>query len=804
VLGEFLHPSEGGLTDFFLARNVLIFTLIHDKCDEETIEHLWKIWFDVFIEKGSFDIVVDHCTKLVNLSSDLDRWNSSPYSALIKFCTLDTLSQLRRCWEFYTLKGQDAVKLKPTVLRDMKQMNATKIGKGIVLTSARSAGVMVMDMVELSHVHFKSYWETGVTGDDPAEARRSTHVNPSLLHSCSGDTFNLHYGTDPMACFHLAPAFLPIQGGGNMPAQGVSGLIPVAKAQFSQWCRSFHSRTNSGFSKTQLRFFVGDGLALCKALRYTAGTGETRTPEYADAWRATTIAFTNDYREDSADRAPLSFNVIDTSNLSDHLGPLNILIVAAPILKRDPTSALFTHSLVSTKGDGGNKVEHVSALQKIGVDLPILSLIFGIVPERVSSEFTSQSIAQEIIMSGINDSYQLFEFNIWRVSTGQGLGRIYTFSSDPMDLGEAIFASYLKLYSDEGFAGIYKGSKPVLKHYTRDTFASFLSFVKDAFTGDWDAVTERLITRVQADTTLFVGNNGYQDLCRALHMEGVMSIMPSPQRFPPASHEYIYHGWNDIPRAVCVAMTVPRSKIQPLIEDGHNLAIVHCQLTGPGGNSMFWNVQTFFGRLEEVSPGPDRKLIIHEDKEGWAGTSDLIVHFVAPAWNFVQWGASKFKLALHMWGPLAVKVFRPKLGVEMCIFRTTLADSQRTYIAKDRPRLASENASNPPSLVFVPQVPAFLGVLESQVVTLKFKGTEPVTFVARCAVTEEKAKTTLADKATQVEAKPATISSVRVSFRGFESTVSFPYPVDTKSLVTRIARKSSYIEVRPYAIQILR
>ena len=793
---SFASPSKCHFTDFFLARNVLIFTLIHDKCDEKTIEHVWKIWFDVFIERGTFDIVVDHSAKLVNLSTGLDHWNSSPYGALIKFCTLDTLSQLRRYWELYTFKGQDAAKLKPTVLRDMKQMNATKIGKGLVLTSARSAGVMVVDMVPLSHVHFKSYWETGVTGGDPAEARRSTHVNPALLHSSSGDAFNLHYGTDPMACFHLAPAFLPIQGGGNVPAKGVAALMPVVKAQFSQWCRSFHTRTNSGFSKTHLRFFVGDGLALCKALRYTAGTGETQTPEYTDAWRAPIIAFMDDYREGSANRAPLSFNVIDTSNLSDHLGPLNILIATAPLLKRDPTSALFTHSLVSSKGDDGNNLDHVSALQKIGVDLPILSLVFGIVPERASSEFTSQSIAQEMVMSGINDSYQLFEFNIWRVSARQGPGKAYTFSSNPTELGDVIFASYLKLYSDEGFAGIYKGSKPVLKHYTRDTFASFLSFVKDAFTGDWEAVTERLITRTEADTTLFVGNNGYQDLCRALHMEGIMDIMPSPRRFPPASHEYIYHGWNDIPRAVCVVMTVPRSKVQPLAEDGHNLAIVHCQLTGPGGNSMFWNVQTSFGHLEEVNPGPDRKLIIHEDKDGWAGTSDLIVHFVAPAWNFVQWGASKFKLALHMWGTHAVKVFKPKLGVELCIFRTTLANSNRTFIVKDRPRLASESASNPPSLVFVPKVPAFTGVLDRQAITLKFKGTEPVAFVARCPVTEEKAKATLADKATQVESKPATISSVRVSFKGFESTASFPYPVDSKSLVTRIARKSSYIEVR--------
>ncbi|KAJ3545441.1 hypothetical protein NMY22_g2441 [Coprinellus aureogranulatus] len=756
-----------------LARNVLLFTLLHENCDDKVIQNAWKIWFDVFIEKDSFDAIVSHCAKLVDLSSSLERWNSSPYGSFVKFCTLDTLQQLRHFWDLYTFKGRDAAKEKPSVLRDMKQMYTKKIGKGLVLTSARSAGMMVMEMTKLAHVHFKSYWETGVTGADPSEARKSSHVNPTLLHSSSGDTCNLHYGTDPMSCFHLAPALLPIQGEKRMPAEMVVELLLTMKAQFARWCRSFHTRTNTIPDKTILRFFVGDALPLCRALRYTAQTGEAATPEYADPWRAITITFTDD-------RPPLSFNVIDTSNLSDHLGPLNILLAAVPLLKREVSSALFTHTMINTKGDSTTNFQTVSALQKIGVDLSLLSLVFGVIPERVSSEHTSQSIAQEMVMSGLNDSYQYLEFNIWRVSTPEAPGKGFTFTSDPMELANALFAVYLSLFSDEALGGVIKGSTYVLKHYNRDSFASFLLFVKEA--------------EDRTDRKLFLGMNNYQDLCRALHTSGLISIVPSPDRFPPADQEYCYQGWNDIPRVVCVAMCIPRSKFQHLLDDDHVCPPVHCRITNPAGNSIFWNIQTSFGHIEEVGAGQGRKLVVHEDAKGWRGSSDLIVHFVAPAWTFVQWGASQYELTFHMDGVHGLQ-FRPKLGLELCIFRTTAADRKRAFILKDRPRLAEQAEEGPNSFVDTPVLPALPRVVERQAVTVKFKGTVPAAFVARCSVGGDEAKANLSDKATQVEMKPTSVTSARISFKGFESTVYFPYPVDTNALVTRIARKSSYIEV---------
>ena len=44
--------------------------------------------------------------------------------------------------------------------------------------------------------------------------------------------------------------------------------------------------------------------------------------------------------------APLSFNVIDTSNLLDHVGSVNLLVAAIPLLEHNLSATLYTEALV--------------------------------------------------------------------------------------------------------------------------------------------------------------------------------------------------------------------------------------------------------------------------------------------------------------------------------------------------------------------------------------------------------------------------------------------------------------------------
>ncbi|RXW25415.1 hypothetical protein EST38_g392 [Candolleomyces aberdarensis] len=778
-----------------LARNIFIYTLLFDQCDDETIQCLWKIYLDIFVDKPSYDLIVSHCRRLLKLSNSLEEWESSPYGAFIKFCTKDTLAVIRRYWNLYLFKDQSPTAMKASVLKEMEKV--AKSVNGDVATALRSAGIMALQMYTFGPHHYKHYWKHGVTGTEPTEISSATHVNPTLLYSSAGNKFNVHYGTDPILCFHLTPALVPMQNIQGTPAQDMAAIISAIKSQFFAWGRSFHNQMNSANSKVQLRFFAGNAMTLCKALRYVAQTGYLDTPEYTNTWGGSTISFVDDYLPDSSTHPPLTFNVIETSNIADHLGFLNVLLIAAPLLKRDTTSVLFTHSLLASR-DG----RHVSVLQKIGVEVPFLSLLFGLVPERTVFQTTSQSISQELVLSAINDSPPNRELNCWRVSAPEAPSQGYTFNCDATELGNTLFSAYLNIFEDEGLGGaMYAMQKP--KHYIRDTFIELLCFVKDAYTGDWKSVMDRIIDSIERDTTLMVGRNYYQDLCRGLEQAGLHEIVPDPNWLAFPLRDFCFQGWEDIPKVICVVLVVPRYNIQRLLDDsdGIQTPTLQCEIKLVNGHNAFTAFQPVFGTIEKLDPAPTttrETVVIREDPDGWQGKSDLIVHFFAPAWILVR-PASEINIGLNMFGMRATMCFMSKLGMHLSIYSTTLKDKKRAFILRDRPRVASQvSQDGSPGLsakLVQKPTPLMHGIVSRQPVSLKFQGTRVASFTIRCSITDERAKSTLSDKATQVEAKPISVTAIRVSFKGFESTIHFPYPVVNSSLVTRIARKSSYIEV---------
>ena len=49
--------------------------------------------------------------------------------------------------------------------------------------------------------------------------------------------------------------------------------------------------------------------------------------------------------------APIQFNVIDTSNLLDHVGAINLLVAASPLLESSTCATLYTEALVKKQED---------------------------------------------------------------------------------------------------------------------------------------------------------------------------------------------------------------------------------------------------------------------------------------------------------------------------------------------------------------------------------------------------------------------------------------------------------------------
>ncbi|KAL1621054.1 hypothetical protein SLS56_009359 [Neofusicoccum ribis] len=170
-------------------------------------------------------------------------------------------------------------------------------------------------------------WDRGITAG-PDDTANPDLPNP--MFSGEMDDLTLHCGTDPTLGFHLATAYAPLAASSPLnpnlaKAHGPEPAVKAARQQFAAWCSAFR-QCSAHFT---LRFFVGEALTLCHVLqqKLTAGdeswTQWSRGPYMPDPL----ILDGDDYR---SGQAPLAFNVIDTSNLVDHFGSINLLLACLP------------------------------------------------------------------------------------------------------------------------------------------------------------------------------------------------------------------------------------------------------------------------------------------------------------------------------------------------------------------------------------------------------------------------------------------------------------------------------------------
>ncbi|KAJ4408009.1 hypothetical protein N0V85_004289, partial [Neurospora sp. IMI 360204] len=222
-------------------------------------------------------------------------------------------------------------------------------------------------------------------------------INPLFTTPSPGVLID--HSSDPLQGFHLAPAYLPIVGQ-PPPKEGTSQLerlVAVAKQEFADWCDSFRRAWREG--RITLRFFVGDALAFAHTLQHhkAVALGNPMLDPAFGSWYRFRDSFdplildSDDYRpvpsESHRCQAPVSFHVIDTSSLADHLGALNVLIATSPLLENRLASTLYTeHTLPlprpSDSKDArlGPKTPQEVADTLLHGDLLTMSLLLGLSP----------------------------------------------------------------------------------------------------------------------------------------------------------------------------------------------------------------------------------------------------------------------------------------------------------------------------------------------------------------------------------------------------------------------------------------
>ncbi len=797
-------PSLNTLTS---ARNVLLFSMI---LDDVIPSIAWEIFYHFFLSKDAHDILLTQCRVLIKSSLDNAIWKASKYGRFLRICTDHTLAEIRRHWVLY----EDTARLLPNEKRDLKASSLDRmrdilsaLGKGADLGLATATGPLVgvyfsnRDYLKVqSH---KELWTTGVTSSKLFRNAVRNLLNPTFVYSLMGEKFNVHYGTDPLKSFFLAPGLASIKDKRALSGIGLEDLVKLCMEQFSLWYTSFAKKICRPGCGIIIRFFVGEALAFCRALRYWKENGLKNSGSYTSPWGGSLITLDDDdYGHSSS--APKHFDVIDTSNLTDHCGLLNLLVVAIPLLRQVPSSVIHTNTLLPSPENGPVS----SGLpEKACADIPTLSLLLGISPTSFTSPFTTISDKHHIPAS-ISSSGQLNESISWKLVSSitpgsPNIDQVFQpvlLACDPQPLSQLLFSVYHRMFAEENQAqaflnlGLSTLRNQSLIRYQRASFVAFLQLVKARVYINWEQTIENFLDLVEADRTFLMGAHSYQELSCQLHLRDLYTV----EVLRPLSLEMArtprdrLRSWRSIPPVVCVVLKVPRRALKVLEDidaDVIGTPLLQCESSGHSFQNIHLFLQPIFGdiRVQNSSDEPDIEII--EDTRGINGDSPLIITFYMPSiWLLTS---SPVQIGFHLHTTPATIRFIPKLGMQLSIFSTSLTDTEHVQVVRHRPGNREESVFFRSQPKILPPDSASAGKVN---MIFDKTRTKVTSLVIRDNINDGQEVKSLASGAV-VKDQQIADCSILVTFKGYRRIFTFPYPISSRDRKVRIARKSSYIEV---------
>ncbi|KAH6855951.1 hypothetical protein B0I37DRAFT_65877 [Chaetomium sp. MPI-CAGE-AT-0009] len=812
-----------------IARNITLFTLILDDPDGQKSGDNWNIFYHLFLNQTCNDRLLNQVKRLHALATTLETWRAGEYGKLIRFCNKETLARLSRAWAFYISAAAGKQFWMKQTFNDAIDARKRAVGEAQFnptgLRSATPTG-MLAAMDDWNNLH-QYFWQHGSLHLDSKTRSQATFANPLFVSPDA--TVKLHYGLDPLLGYHLSTAYVPFhdasdsslpQGGSSEPK--LQDVVAAAQAEFSDWSNTFRRRARQ---RLTLRFFSGDALLFCHTLQHRRVTGSATTAFYYRSRHETMeplVLVEDDYKNHGT--APVSFNVIDTSNLLDHVRGLNLLVAASPLLDRDASSSLYTETIIQRQAK--SQQEHLAKL--VGGHLATTSLLLGLFPIEYWTNTASSPVGDEQLMDAFKDqrltaklgenlNRQIHSRITWkRPPLGPG-ARLDPLHIQEGELAALLYRVYVDMFPMEQMTTLIgnattEGLQDLsLPSYTRLGFLALVSLVKGRVVTDWHSTMDKLLSHIESDSSLMMGKHYLQEVYLYMHLLGLHSVhtfedfasfRPMTGSGPTSNPGLA--GWKDMPSSVCITLKVPRSELWPLTKPPpHDVVTTPVQAvmrSSPGSPRPWENnyaaVQLGFGKLSTSGSRftSSFAVTIKEDFQGWHGGSPLYVSFRVPSWTLLlepQTAVISFAIQST---PTTVFNFK-SLGLEMSLFKTTIGGMDNVYITKELPNL-TETIVMPgfTTDTFTPQ-----GQSSPGITTTTRAHTDPTTaritsLSVRSDILAGDLRTSLANGAA-IQTTPISPCIFNVMVGNTPLAVTFPLPVLASTLRTRIARKSSYIEL---------
>ncbi|GJE85091.1 DUF4470 and zf-MYND domain-containing protein [Phanerochaete sordida] len=790
------QPSASRKLDFtycnvdpaILARAIVLFTLIAEGEHVARPSLVWSAFYHVFLDEASTNALLEHCEKLLELSADLDTWNTCHYAHFLEIGSSFTLSQLRRQWSLYVQTRSQPPVYKTFIKEEIISYIQKVYNDGSTLggaSVARSAGPAWQQAVDMGGASSRAFWRSGTTFTSQRDIESATEVNPMFMFSHGLDGFVLYEGTSALASFHMAPM---VAAAGSKEKVNLEKAVEFARLQFRAWCETFSACIRDSSRKITIRFVLADPLGFCQALTIAGRGGDPSKYPRVTPWRASLLQL--DGKGYTSCTAPLYFDTIDTSNLSDHLGLLNFVLAAKPLLKPTPSSVLYTETLLPNGDD-----PFVSCLESLRGDMTSMSILLDITPVPYLAGFNTQSSTHELMRTYLQQEVaQAHERLVWKMPSQLTLGTCHPLSADPDELAGLLFEVYKRMFAHESIGEIPEAEWRAWLdriHFTRRSFANLLCCIAHHVRADWTLAVKRLGELLRADPSPLRDMRNYQDLLMHLHLLGLHSSgefqSGSLQSNPSMG---LLRDWSTAPPVVCIAFLVPRMKLKFVEANREPINIYFAiELANATGTHRFSSFDTAFGSLLVAGTGEHAHGIIEEDPNYIPGSASVVVSACVPAWLLAD-DLDTTTIRLVIVDTIARQMWHPALGKHLVVHEVPLHPASGVHILRERPTIYGDAPAAIPCLP-PPKLPT-----EPATITLSISDAKVQKMTRRADVTEPEAKAALAIKSTSVTVKQASGCELLLSI-GLLSRekLGFPFGIDAAQAKLRVARQSSYIEV---------
>lgn len=796
-----------------IARNAVILSFILDGDKKFTNELLWNSYYHIFVDDAAADAVLEQTAKLLSISKTLEDWDANIYGRAIKFCDSDTLSDVRKIWKQIKDVAEKCQKdghlqefqKNVQTSRDVRDHMMGK--KNVNITGMRSAAPLsLLSKNELPRASTR-YWKDGTVMPMPEGSR---FFNP-LLAGLLSETEILHYGSDPVLGYHLATAYASLAESSPLkPDNAEEGLkaAAAAKTQFSEWISAFKLVFGK---KLVVRYAVADALTLCHSLQSAANDGSSANM-YRKLWDSRPLIL-NQKEYGKGGKGPTVFDMIDTSNLSDHIGAINILVAAGPLLKDQPWASLFTEILLQNRGTQKSALENI-----LRGDAPTISLLLGFSPVQYWTNAKCESHTDEVFIGFMGKSSQQLQTQFrtrlaWKSDDqfsgyAQGRSKLHI---EAKSLARLILPLFCRMFESENVANpaaALLARSSVYPHFHRGSFATLLKLVMRRVQTDWPAMCTELLRMSAQDPGMILASNQIQDLCAQLHLLDVNTERWILNQISYSPELGTFNAWKPIPPTVAVTVVVPRNAISRLYQDSIQYKLASPSLVGSLRTSskavsqwhnIFGDVHIVFGNVKETGLRQDQdfQVSVDQDQDGWSGTAPLIASFYVPVSALqVEPHNTLVGVSVVPSGQNAM-LYSQTLGLNMTIFEANLEDRPAVFVTKYMPGQKA-----------YPVVCGRVKELDNVVdkgkddKTTKLMAEVPLTeskltaITGHLDITSKKGKDLLKEKV-PIELRQESPFVIDIVFGSQKliCPVRFPVPVTKTGCKTRIARTSGYVEL---------